>query len=64
VAVLVGSLAASTAVFAFIEDTLLERPPFTDPDRLVVAWGGEPLSGQRRNVISGSNFTDLRTRTR
>jgi predicted permease len=63
VAVLGGSVAPTTAVFAFVQGTLLERPPFAEPERLVLAWGSEPVNGQLRDVISGSNFIDLRTRT-
>jgi predicted permease len=63
IAVLAVALAANTAIFAFVRGTLLEPPPYASPDDLVIAWGSEPINGQIRDVISGSNFVDLRRRT-
>ncbi len=63
VAVLAVAVAANTAVFAFVRGTLLERPPYESPEAIVLAWGSEPVNGQLRDVISGSNFIDLRHRT-
>jgi predicted permease len=62
-AVLAVAVTVNAAVFAFVRGTLLERPPYREPEALVLAWGSEPINGQRRDVISGSNFIDLRTRT-
>ena len=62
-AVLAVAVAVNTAVFAFVEGTLLERPPYESPHELVFAWGSNPVNGQIRDVISGSNFVDLRERT-
>ena len=50
-------------VFAFVRGTLLERPPYESPHELVLAWGSNPVNGQIRDVISGSNFVDLSERT-
>jgi predicted permease len=62
--VLAVAVAVNTAVLALVRGTLLERPPYRAPEALVLAWGSEPVHGQRRDVISGSNFIDLRTRTK
>ena len=62
-AVLAVAVAANTAVFAFVKGTLLERPPYESPHELVFAWGSNPVNGQIRDVISGSNFIDLKERT-
>ena len=63
VGVLAVAVAANTAVFAFVRGTLLERPPYESPEELVWAWGSNPVNGQIRDVISGSNYVDLRERT-
>jgi putative ABC transport system permease protein len=57
------AVASNTAVFAFVRGTLLDTPPYRSPEQLVLAWGSEPVNGQLRDVISGSNFIDLRRRT-
>jgi predicted permease len=61
-AVLAVAVAANTAVFAFVRGTLLERPPYENPEAIVLVWGSEPLNGQLRDVVSGANFIDLRQR--
>ena len=61
-AVLAVAVAVNTAVFAFVKGTLLERPPYESPDELVFAWGSNPINGQIRDVVSGSNFVDLKER--
>jgi predicted permease len=60
--VLAVTVAVNSAVFAFVRGTLLQAPPYRSPDRLVLAWGSNPVNGQLRDVISGSNFIDLRER--
>lgn len=61
--VLAVAVAVNSAMFAFVKGTLLERPPYEDPDNVVVAWGSNPVNGQIRDVISGSNVVDLIART-
>ena len=58
--VLAVAVAVNTAVFAFVRGTLLESPPYERPDQLVFAWGSNPVNGQIRDVVSGSNFVDLK----
>lgn len=61
--VMAVAVAVNTAIFAFVRGTLLDRPPYEKPDELVFAWGSNPSNGQIRDVISGSNFIDLKART-
>ena len=63
VTVLAVAVSVNTAVFAFVKGTLLERPPYQNPDEVVLAWGSNSVNGQIRDVISGSNFVDLLERT-
>ena len=62
VTILGVAVAVNTAVFAFVRGTLIDRPAYHDPERIVFAWGSEPVNGQLRDVVSGSNFIDLRQR--
>src|SRR5690349_13531425 len=49
-------IGANTAIFTIVNAVLIEKPPFKDPDRLVVVseeWARRP---GRSNTISPSNF--------
>jgi predicted permease len=52
------------AVLSLVEGTLLRRPPFHDPDRLVFVWGRHDRSPGERVRLPLSDVSDLRSRTR
>lgn len=62
VMILVVAVVVSIAVVvaAYCLGTLFRDPAYRDPARLVFVWGSNVVSGQRRDVVSGPNFLDLR----
>lgn len=63
VVVLGCSVAATATVFSFVRGTLLDEPPYPDPERVVVVWGSNVEDGQLRDVVSGPAYVELRRRT-
>jgi predicted permease len=51
-------IGANTAIFSVIDAVLLDRMPYPDGDRLVIAWEQNPARGWFHNVISAANFLD------
>ena len=64
VGILAVAVAVNAAVFSFVRGTLFDPPPYPDSDRVVIAWGSNAKNGQVRDVVSGSNYSDLVARTR
>jgi predicted permease len=58
-AVLACSVAAAATVFSFVRGTLLNDPPYPEPERVMVVWGSNVDDGQLRDVISGPAFIEL-----
>ena len=65
-AVLVLSLgiAASVAIFGFVDAALIKPLPYRDPSRLVTVFGmrADVAEGQKRGAVSYLDFLDWRTR--
>ena len=57
-------IAASAAIFAFVDAALIRPLPYTEPSRLVTVFGARPeLAGaQRRGAVSYLDFLDWRER--
>jgi putative ABC transport system permease protein len=49
-------IGANTAMFSLVDAVLLEPPPYSHPERIVVVW--EKLPGGERSRISTLNFLD------
>lgn len=64
VLVLACAVAVNATVYSYVRGTLLAEPPYPDADRIMIVWGSASANGQRRDVISGSNYIDLQTRVR
>lgn len=59
-AVVLGcAVAANATVFSFVRGTLLDPPPWPDPDRVTVIWGSNVENGQLRDVISGPAYIEI-----
>ncbi len=54
------AVTAATLAFAVVDGTLLRSSPHADPERTVIVWGRNAQNGQLRDVVSGSNYIDLR----
>ena len=53
-------IGANTAIFSVVDRVLLARPPYKDPDRLVMIWGLNPQHAQEINLVSSADFEDWR----
>ena len=62
VLVLACAVAVNATVYSYVRGTLLAEPPYPDADRIMIVWGSATQNGQRRDVISGSNYIDLQER--
>ena len=64
-AALVGTLAlgigANAAIFSVANAVLLQRLPFSDPDRLVMVWEDAAYIGFPRNTPAAGNYQDWKT---
>jgi predicted permease len=49
-------IGANTAIFSFINGTLLRSFPFPDANRLVLLWSANPARGWRQNIVSPGDF--------
>jgi putative ABC transport system permease protein len=55
-------IGVNTAIFTLVNAVLIERPPFHDPDRLVVMWETNARRPGRPNTIGPANFIRWRER--
>lgn len=62
VLVLACAVAATASVFSYVRGTLLYEPPYPDAESVMIVWGSSVERGQRRDVISGPNYIDLKDR--
>src|SRR5215211_8970605 len=56
-------IGANTAIFSIINVVLLKPLPFTEPDRLVMAWSTAPTQGLAEGFSSYPDFRDWREQT-
>jgi len=63
VTVLALGMGANTAIFSVVNQAMLRRLPFADPDRLVMVWEQSPQSG-KANVVNPNNFLDWKASNR
>ena len=53
-------IGANTAIFSVVNTLLIQRLPYTDPDRLVVVWEHNLPRDRRNNVVSPGNYLHWR----
>ncbi len=63
-ATLALGIGAVTALFSVVDAVLLQRPPFGQPDRLVMLYQHDRISGTAREPASVPDFYDLQARAR
>ena len=56
-------IGANTAIFSLVDTVLLRRPPYADPDRLVMVWEHQPERGPAIRPVRPANFFDWKDRT-
>ncbi len=54
-------IGANTVVFSVVNAILLKSLPYTDPDRIVLAWGNMPSENRNRSQVSATDVADWRT---
>jgi macrolide transport system ATP-binding/permease protein len=66
IGVLTLGIAASVAIFGFVDAAMIRPLPYQDPSRLVTVFGTRPdnTSGQTRGAVSYLDFIDWRARAR
>lgn len=52
-------IGANTTIFSVINETLLKRLPFRDPDRLMLLWETFGKGPDNLNIVSAPNFWDF-----
>src|SRR5690606_26325525 len=57
-------IGANTAIFSVVDAVLLEPLPYADPDRLVMVWQTDRVSGTEREPASVPDYFDVRERSR
>jgi predicted permease len=62
VVVLACAVAVNATVFSYVRGTLLDEPPYPEPERVMVVWGSNVVEGRFRDVISGPNYIDIQER--
>jgi putative ABC transport system permease protein len=60
IAALAIGIGANTAIFSVANTLLIQRPPYEDPDRLVVVWEHNLPRDRKNNVVSPGNFIHWR----
>ncbi len=63
-ATLALGIGAVTALFSVVDAVLLQRPPFGEPDRLVMVYQHDRISGTTREPASVPDYYDLVARAR
>jgi putative ABC transport system permease protein len=53
-------IGANTAIFSVVNTLLIQRLPYTDPDRLVVVWEHNLPRDRKNNVVSPGNYLHWR----
>jgi putative ABC transport system permease protein len=51
-------IGVNTTMFSVVNATLLQPPPFPDPDRLVTVWKGRIDNPKNLNIVSMPNYRD------
>jgi putative ABC transport system permease protein len=54
-------IGANTAIFSVVNAILLKSLPYTDPDRIVLAWGNMPSENSNRSQVSATDVADWRS---
>ena len=54
-------IGANTAIFSVVNSILLKSLPYTDPDRIVLAWGDMPSENNNRSQVSATDVADWRS---
>ncbi|MGH9774414.1 MAG: ABC transporter permease [Candidatus Acidiferrales bacterium] len=57
-------IGANTAIFSFINGTLLRSFSYRDADRLMLLWSSNPSHGWVKNIVSPADFADWKSRNR
>jgi predicted permease len=57
-------IGANTAIFSFINGTLLRSFSYADSSRLVLLWSANPERGWMQNIVSPADFADWRAQSR
>src|SRR5260221_12050788 len=57
-------IGANTAIFSFIDASLIRPLPYREPHRLVIIWENNPQSNTFREATSGPNFVDWSAQNR
>lgn len=54
-------IGANTAIFSVVNAILLKSLPYTDPHRIVLAWGNFPSANNNRSQVSATDVADWRS---
>jgi len=57
-------IGANTTMFSVMNATVLQRPPYPDPERLATLWRIQTKDPENINIVSWPNFHDWRERSR
>src|SRR3954464_11380494 len=60
VAALAIGIGANTAIFAVVNTILIQRLPYTNPERLAIVWEHNVPRDRRNNVVSPGNYLHWR----